>query len=395
MKKILNIITRELKYISKSRLFLFALLVFPILDILFLGGIYMSGMLTKLPIAVIDNDNTKISHNIVRYFNASPDMQLNYRLSNVNELHDLFSNQKAVLGLYIPKYTQKNIKRQKPTSVTVFINSSNYIMGNMMDLDATTILSTIGAGVKYKTLTKKGVHPKQAIDLVQPVQINQAKLFNPSLNYNFYLTPGIWLSVLHQLLILVGALAISSEFDLRTIMLMLRVSRKSLFKALVGKMIVYCLFAFLHFAFLYFIIFPIFGIPIVYSKLAAMGLSLCFSFASISLGFFLASLLKTRMNTLKGCLLISAPAFLLSGYTWPLDQMPKAIKTVVQVIPLTPFLEVFRKIYQQNLGIEFTFYYLIQLIGIGIMYFYFSYCIISMRIYFLRKGSNGILFTGY
>ncbi|MDR0399234.1 MAG: ABC transporter permease, partial [Endomicrobium sp.] len=168
-------------------------------------------------------------------------------------------------------------------------------------------------------------------------------------------------SVLHQLLILVGALAISSEFDLRTIMLMLRVSRKSLFKALAGKMIVYCLFAFLHFAFLYFIIFPIFRIPIVYSKLAAMGLSLCFAFASISLGFFLASLLKTRMNTLKGCLLISAPAFLLSGYTWSLDQMPKVIKTVVQVIPLTPFLEVFRKIYQQNLGIEFTLYYLIQL----------------------------------
>lgn len=264
----------------------FALLVFPILDILLLGGIYMSGTLTKLPIAVIDNDNTKISRNIVRYFNASPDMQLNYRLSNVNELHDLFNNQKAVFGLYIPKYTQQNIKRQKPTSITVFINSSNYIMGNMMDLDATTILSTIGAGVKYKTLTKKGVHPKQAIDLVQPVQINQAKLFNPSLNYNFYLTPGIWLSVLHQLLILVGALTISSEFDLRTIMLMLRVSRKSLFKALSGKMIVYCLFAFLHFAFLYFIIFPIFRIPIVYSKLAAMGLSLCFAFASISLGFF-------------------------------------------------------------------------------------------------------------
>jgi hypothetical protein len=78
-------------------------------------------------------------------------MQLNYKLSNVNELYDLFNNQKAVLGLYIPKYTQKTI------SVTVFINSSNYILiyGNMTDLNATVLLSTICAGVKYKTLAKK------------------------------------------------------------------------------------------------------------------------------------------------------------------------------------------------------------------------------------------------
>jgi ABC-2 type transport system permease protein len=155
MKDIFNIITREIKYISKNKLFLFALFVFPIADILFLGGIYTHGNLTKLPIAVIDNDNTKISRNIVRYFNASPDMQLTYRLSNVKELQDMFNNQKAVLSLYIPKDTQKNVKRQRLANITVFVNSSNYITGNITDLDVTTILSTISAGIKYKCYEKR------------------------------------------------------------------------------------------------------------------------------------------------------------------------------------------------------------------------------------------------
>jgi ABC-2 type transport system permease protein len=384
MKDIINIILRELRFIAKSKLYLFALFVFPIADILFLGGIYTSGTLTKLPMAVVDNDNTKLSRNIIRYFNASPDIDKKYRISNVEELKDLFNRQKAVLGLYIPKNTQRNIKKQKSPSITVFINSANYIAGNITDLDSTTILATIGGGVKYASLTKKGISPKQAMPLLQPVQVSSARLFNPYLNYNLYLTPGLWLSVLHQLLILAGVLTIATEFDLKTIKLMLRASRNNLFKALISKLVLYSFFAYAHFELLYLIFFPLFHIPIEYSRIVALGLSICFAFASISLGMFLAAILKTRLNALKGCLLISAPAFLLSGYTWPLDQMPSVIKSIVSIIPLTPFLEGFRKIYQQNLGIEFIYPFILQLIITGIIYFSLTYLIIFVRIKRLR-----------
>ncbi len=380
MKEIIKIIIRELKYISKSKFYLIALLAFPITDCLFLGGIYISGTLTELPIAVIDNDNSKISRNIIRYFNASPDMEVKYRLQNVRQLQNLFSRQKAFLGLYIPKDLQKNIKRQKPQSVTVFVNSSNYITGNVTDIDAATIVATIGGGIKYKTLTKKGFSTKQAGALLQPVKNDTAKLFNPSLNYNLYLTPGLWLSILHQLLILLGALTIATEFDLKTVRNMLATTRKSVLKALTGKTILYMAVAYLHFEVLYRILFPLFNIPIAYSTSAAMALSMCFAFASISLGLLLSSALKTRLNALKGCLLISAPAFLLSGYTWPLDQMPALLRTLVQIIPLTPFLEGFRKIYQQDLGIEFTIPFVSHLVIMGLVYFFAAYFFVNLRI---------------
>ena len=54
---------RELKIIFSSRLYILALLVFPVADCVFLRGVYSSGLLTKLPIAVIDDDNSKISRN--------------------------------------------------------------------------------------------------------------------------------------------------------------------------------------------------------------------------------------------------------------------------------------------------------------------------------------------
>ncbi|MDR1417649.1 MAG: ABC transporter permease [Endomicrobium sp.] len=380
MKGIVNIILRELKFIFKSKLYISALIIFPIVDILFLGGIYVSQTLNKLPITVIDNDNSKISKNIVRYFNACPDMEVKTRVSNVYELQELFNKQKSVLGLYIPKNFQKDIKRQKSPSVTLFVNASNYISGNITDSDSTTILSIINAGIRSSLLTKKGIYKQQVKDLLQPVRIDSEKLFNPSLNYNFYLTPGIWLSVIHQFLILIGVLTLSTEFDLKTIYSLIKKSKRSLLIMFLGKMLVYLAFVFIHFEILYLAMFRLFNIPVLHSNKDIIIYSMCFAFASMSFGMFLAALLKTRLNALKGCLLFSAPAFLLSGYTWPLDQMPYLLRNAVHILPLTSFLEGFRKIYQQNVSIEYTYCFMKELLVLGLIYFLLSYIFMYFRI---------------
>jgi ABC-2 type transport system permease protein len=380
MKGIINIILRELKFILKSNLYISALIIFPIVDVLFLGGIYVSQTLNKLPITVIDNDNSKISKNIVRYFNACPDVEVTRRASNIYELQDLFNKQESVLGVYIPKNFQKDIKKQKSPSVTVFVNASNYISGNVMDSDSSTILSIINAGIRYSLLTKKGIYKQQVKDLLQPVRIDTKKLFNPSLNYNFYLTPGIWLSVIHQFLILIGVLTLSTEFDLKTIYLLLKKSKRSLLRMFLGKILIYLIFAFIHFEILYLIMFRLFNIPMLHSNKNVIIYSMCFAFTSISFGMFLSSLLKTRLNALKGCLLISAPAFLLSGYTWPLDQMPYLLRKTVHIIPLTSFLEGFRKIYQQNISIEYTYYFIKELLVLGLIYCVLAYIFMFFRI---------------
>jgi len=380
MKAIWNIIIREFKIIFSSRLYILALLIFPIADCLFLGGIYSAGFLEKLPVAVIDHDNSKISRNIIRFFNASPGMEVKYRISNTEELRDLFARQKAVLGLYIPTNTQKNIKRQKTHDITVFINSSNYIAASIADIDANTIIATVSGGIKYKTLNKKGFSSKQAKELLMPVKNDTAKLFNPALNYNIFLTPGLWMSVIQQLLILAGILAISTEFDLKTIRAMLRSGGASVLKAMSGKLIFYTFFAYVHFEILYRVLFPLFAIPIAGSTSAVIVLSMCFAFAAISLGMLLSSVLRTRANALRGCLIIAAPAFLLSGYTWPLEQMPVFLRVFSETIPLTPFLAGFRKIYMYGLGTEFILTYAKQLVISGVIFFSLAYVFTFMRI---------------
>ncbi|MDR3244776.1 MAG: ABC transporter permease [Elusimicrobiota bacterium] len=380
MKSIFNIITREIKFIFSSKLYIFLLFVFPVADCLFLSGIYISGTLTKLPIAVIDEDNSKMSRTIIRYFDASSDMEVKYRLSNIPQLQDLLIKQKAVLGLYIPKGLQNNIKKQVPQNLIIFTNASNFVAANIADTDASTIIATIEAGIKYQVLAKKGFSQQQALELVQMIRNDNMKLFNPALNYNVYLTPGLWLSVLHQLLILFGTLSLAKEFELKTIRKMYETANKSVLNVLTGKIILYMGIAFIHFEILYRFLFPFFGIEFYHWDTPTMAISVSLFLAALSLGFLLSAALRNCSNALKGCLLISAPAFLLSGYTFPIETMPRPLQLFVQIIPLTPFLEGFKKIYQQNLGINYIYPYIFHLLILAFVFFVFAYICLNISV---------------
>jgi ABC-2 type transport system permease protein len=369
MTDIFNIIIREIKFISKSKLYIFIIAIFPIIDCLFLGGFYVKEFLFEVPIAVIDNDNSYISRTIVRYVDASPDMKVSFRLNDMDEMKDLFIRQKASLGIFIPKGLEKNIKKQNSQTVTLFVNASNYVPGRLTSIDAQTIIATVNGGIKYQILTKRGFSPDKAMTMVLPIEVESVKLFNPSMSYNDYLTPGLWLSILHQLLILLGTLTIARELKSKTLKDMYKTAGGSVFKALLGKTILYSGIASIHFEILYEIIFPLFNIPIQHSKIAALLLSFCLSFASISLGLSLSSLLRSELNALKGSLLLSSPAFLLSGFTYPLILFPEPIRIFVQLIPLTSFLEGFRKVYQQTLSWEFIYLYVLQLLILAVVYF--------------------------
>ena len=112
-------------------------------------------------------------------------------------------------------------------------------------------------------------------------------------------------------------------------------------------------------------------------------LSIFFILPTILLGMLMSAVTGNRLDALKGCLLIGAPAFLMSGYTWPLSQAPDLIKIIADFIPLTNFLEGFRKIYQQNMQLEYIVPFAKILTTLIILYFIITY--ISLLIRFKLK----------
>lgn len=373
MNYIIELIIKELKAIFTNKYYIFLVCLWPFIDCLFLGGIYFFGNVKNMPIAVIDNDNTKISRTITRYFNTSYAFDVFYRINNFDELKQLIIENKVAMGLYIPKDTQKNIKKFIPVNIGFYIDGSNYLTANLSEIESSNILTTINVGLRAAMMKKKGIQSRQVNDMALPIKSDTSKLFNPSYNYGYFLTPGLWISILGQLLLMFGALTIGKELEQKNFVI------KNILGFILAKLFVYSMISLVYIEILFRIFFPAFLIPFDGNTFGAIVLSMLFIIATILLGMSLAALTGNRLDALKGCLLIGAPAFLLSGYTWPLEQMPVLLRTISNFIPLTPYLEGFRKIFQQNMTIEYIFPFADNLVFLILLYFVITYLYLYIR----------------
>ena len=213
--------------------------------------------------------------------------------------------------------------------------------------------------------------------MMLPVRNDTSKLFNPTYHYGYFLTPGLWISILGQLFLIFGALPLGKHLEEKQTI-------SNIFYLIFGKLFVYAIISIIYFEILFQILFPVFQIPFYGNTFGAIALSILFIIATILLGMLMSAITGNRLDALKGCLLIGAPAFLLSGYTWPLDQMPTLMRTISYFIPLTTYLEGFRKIFQQNMKLEFILPFSKILICLALLYFILTCIFLFIRNKFLE-----------
>lgn len=382
MNYFIEVIIKELKLIFTNKYYLFLICLWPFIDFIFLGGIYYYGNVKNLPIAVIDKDNSKLSRTISRYLDTSYAFDVKYKLNDVEDFRYLIARNKIYLGVFIPKDTQKNVKKSLPAEISFYIDGSNYLTANLSEIEGANILGTINAGLKNTMMKKRGIQSKQAKAMMLPIQNDTSKMFNPSYNYGYFLTPGLWISILGQLFLIFGTLTIGKELEKK------KHNSNSIFLFIFGKLFVYTIISIIYFEILFRIFFPGFQIPFDGNTSGAIILSVLFIISTILLGMVMSAITGNRLDALKGCLLVGAPAFLLSGYTWPLEQMPALMKTISIFIPLSAYLEGFRKIFQQNMHIEFIIPFAKTLGILLILYFLITYILLILRNKTIKKNEK-------
>jgi ABC-2 type transport system permease protein len=341
---------REVRGILDRKSYLFLFTVWPLLLALLLGGIYAAGVVTKMPVAVADNDRSMLSRTLVRSVDACRSFRVAYRVETKEELESLMGRDRVVAGIFIPREFERRVKRGETQVVTAFINGSNLMTANLALADLRYAVGTIGAGVTIKYLRKTGSQRERALALQSPVKTDLSKLYNPGYNYLNFLGPGLWLAVFQQVIMLYGALLIAQELDKKTFGDLARTARHRLLPLVAGKIAPYLALSLVLLELLYRGLFPLFRVEIKAPLALVIVFSLLFALAAIALGFLLSALLRNRSDALKGMLVLATPAFLVSGYTWPLQAMPPYLQGIAYILPLTSFLEGFRKLYQQGAG---------------------------------------------
>lgn len=364
---------REIAKLHINKPILFMLFAWPFIYAILLGSVYSSRIVMKMPAAICDMDNTSMSRLILRYLNATRSLDVSIRTESVEELHKLLIDGKIEAGIYIPKNFTSDIKRNKSVDIITFANGGNMVVGNIVLSEVKTIAGTISAGARIKYLRKTGSSGKQAYAEFSPVNTISYKLFNPGGNYVNFLMPGIWSAILQQILLVISALILVTEKENNTVSCVYNLSGKNVFTLITGKVIPYMFFFFIVFGVFDLIIFPVFSIHIKSSLLGTASLNLLFIYAVLGMGMLISAFTEEAIDSMKGVLLIGAPAFLLSGYIWPISYMPLIIQPLSSIIPLTHYLKALRALTEYGASMTQIMPSLIILLMLGSLFYLLAY----------------------
>jgi len=375
----IKVAEREMEFISRSKSARTLLVFLPLLLYFFLAFIYQKGALREIPVAVYDADHSEISRKVVSFIESSAAMKITYYLSSEDNIEDFFLNHDEQAVFYIPRGFSKDIYRNKSTRLVAYTNSSNIVYGNILYREAAVISTTVSSGIILTRLEHVGINHNEAMGLVMPVSTHIKTLFNPWFNYLYYLVPGLMTVLLQMFVFFVATRAFNREITEGTFAELVRVSQNSALQMLLGKGLAYTSMG-LGIIMVISLVFMTFEIPFMHLEVELLLLFLVLVVVNIFLGFMLSTTLDEEIFAMDVAFFYNSPAFVFSGFTFPMFGMPFFNSTYAQFIPYTHFLHAFFKLYQMGTPLRYIIPDLKILAAFLIVGFVTSWVALALRL---------------
>ncbi len=338
----------------------------PIMYGVLLGYVYSKGKVTDLPIIVIDKDQSKMSKRAVEMMDDNEVLSIAALQFDENNLSRLMIEKDAASVVIIPEGFEKQVLTKKYPEITTIVNTANVLTANYASTAIQVVLGTLKAGVQLETLRKQGVPESLVMSQYEPFKTTFIKKNNRATNYMYFLWPGILLTVLQQVLMLGLALSFASEFESGTFKELVQRSPSTL-KLLLVKILPYLLMS-IGIWLLYWLFTWWFNIPF-YENLGVLTLTAGLFVLSVCfIGVLVSIMIPNQLKATEVLMVVATPSFILSGFTWPLSQMPVWIQHIASAIPLTHYLPIFRILIIENGPVDLVYPYVYKLLlitGIG------------------------------
>jgi ABC-2 type transport system permease protein len=351
MKNFLSLLKREFRLFFQNKVLLVLFLGAPILYGVLVGGVYKKGKVTNLPIIVVDEDKSPLSRQLIDMFNENDVIYVAKVLNDPFRAKDEALKTESSVVVQIPRNFSSDVNYNRSTELTLFVNASNTLTSNSAMMAVNVAASTLKAGIQIKAQQKKGVPEYVASKQFEPFKITMIKQNIRSGNYLYFMLPGVLLTVLQQVMMLGLALSFASEFEKGTFPELVQKSN-NVFVLILVKILPYILMSGLIYI-LYYGYSIWYRMPLNLDGGAFFATTILFSLAVSFIGILVSIAIPSQLKATEILMVIATPSFILSGFTWPLSQMPEWVVAIAKMIPLTHYLQIFRTLMIEKGSIEY------------------------------------------
>ena len=325
----------------------------PLGVILFFAVFFSQEVVGSLPVAVIDEDNSYLSHRLVSMIYAS------HEVADVREVADMAEARAQLLSgevvgvAEIPEGFARSILSGVTAEVVYYDSGINISTASLSSKGVNTAVTSFGMGVALQRAEILGAMPDEAMAQAMPIGFTIYGLFNPWLNYAYYVGPCFWAMILIIASMLSTIYAVGSELRYATSVEWLRLANGSLLAGVVGKLAPTTLILWFLSAVVGALIFGIFGAPMrgSWAVLVVGAMVLIVAYQAVALAVVALTASFRLSLSLGGG--YSVLAFTFSGVTFPTMAMIGWVQPLTMLFPYTYFMELY--IDQAVRGVEWWY----------------------------------------
>ncbi|ALO14552.1 Inner membrane transport permease YbhS [Salinivirga cyanobacteriivorans] len=349
------VLRREIRRMASKRLYLLMTVVLPLLAFGFFIALFNQGKPTDLPVAVLDNDQTSLSRDLTETIDLTTTVNITDYATDLKEAKEGLKRGDFYAVVVIPDNFRKNIYRNQQPTVSNNYNNAYMVVGSLINSDVTKAVSTFSKGINLQSRLKHGQSKKAAMVAINPIAIDGHKLFNPYLNYFYYLATTFLPIMLLIFILMSTVYAIGSEYKQGTAGEWLKTANGSIIRALSGKLLPYALIWFTQMLFMNIVMFRFFHTPLNGEVWLIVLNAFLFVLAYMATGIFIAAIFPALRMGLSVASIYSALAFTFSGLTFPYIAMYKLVAFFGNLFPFSHYLQVFLDQSLRNAPISVTF----------------------------------------
>ena len=340
--RLLGIMTKEFTQMRRDRLTFAMMLGIPLLQ-LTLFGFAINSDPRHLPAAVLLADHGPQGRTVLYALKNSTYFDFTRQVASEDEGRDLLAQGRVQFVISIPENFSRDLLRGDRPALLVEADATDpaatgFALGSLATLFNSALANDLKGPLADLNATNG------------PIDLRVHSLYNPEINTQYNIVPGLMGVILTMTMIMITGLAITREIERGTMENLLSMPTRPS-EVLIGKIVPYILIGYIQVAVILIAAHFLFHVPMYGSIPLLLVVALVFIAANLAMGITFSTIAKNQLQAMQMTFFVFLPSILLSGFMFPFRGMPVWAQTIGEAFPLTHFLRIVRGILLKGNGL--------------------------------------------
>jgi ABC-2 type transport system permease protein len=346
MRRILFMMWKEVLELRQDPRIFSIIFIAPVVQLSILGYAATTDV-TNVPIVIVDADRSTASRALISRFTASNIFKVVDLVSSMQDVDPYIEKGEAWMAVAIPPQYGEGLQRGRPVQLQIVADGSDASSTNIALGYASNLIADYAQDLVQKASRSAGAQSGGG-----GIDPRVRVWFNPRIESRYFMLPGIFALLLLVVTANLSSMAVVREREVGTLE-QLNVTPLSRLELIFGKLVPYAVIGMIDAMIVLLVIVFWFQVPLRGSFWLLLSMSSIYLLTTLGLGLFISTISNTQQQAMMtSTFFFMTPMMYLSGFVFPIENMPSWIQPLTFLIPLRYFVIILRGIFLQGVGLE-------------------------------------------